>query len=55
MTLIIRDQRANTPAWFPSCRDLTLYGNVFLRDDIVIESDDADSYVPWLRPRGGRG
>ncbi|MBW7895858.1 MAG: hypothetical protein H3C27_12140 [Opitutaceae bacterium] len=53
MTIIIRDQLVNPPTWFPSFRDLTLYCNVFLRDDIVIESDDADSYAPWLRPRGG--
>lgn len=53
MTLIIRDQLVNPPTWFPSFRDLTLYCRVFLHDDIVIESDEADSDVPWLRPRGG--
>lgn len=53
MTLIIRDQLVGPPTWFPSFRDLTLYYKVFLRDDIVIESDEVDIYVRWMRPRGG--
>src|SRR5476649_2098818 len=53
MTLIIRDQLVNPPTWFASFRDLTLYCNVFLRDDIVIETEDPDPYVRWMRPRGG--
>lgn len=53
MTLIIRDQLVNPPTWFASFRDLTLYCHVFLRDDIVIESQDPDPYVRWMRPRGG--
>ncbi|SRR5258708_30287263 len=53
MTLIIRDQLVNPPTWFASFRDLTLYAKVFLRLDIVIESDDPDPYYRWIRPRGG--
>ena len=53
MTLIIRDQLVNPPTWFASFRDLTLYCNVFLHDDIVIESDNPDPYVRYMRPRGG--
>lgn len=53
MTLIIRDQLVNPPTWFLSFRDLTLYCSVFLRLDILVESDDIDTYYRWLRPRGG--
>lgn len=53
MTLIIRDQLVNPPTWFSSFRDLTLYCHIFLRDDILIESDDPDPYYRWMRPRGG--
>ncbi|MFZ9682909.1 MAG: hypothetical protein ACO3DQ_06875 [Cephaloticoccus sp.] len=53
MTLIIRDQLVNPPTWFASFRDLTLYCSVFLHDDVVIESEDADPYWHWLRSRGG--
>lgn len=53
MTLIIRDQLVNPPTWFASFRDLTLYCNVFLHADIVIESTDPDPYVRFMRPRGG--
>jgi hypothetical protein len=53
MTLIIRDQLVNPPTWFSSFRDLTLYCNVFLKDAVVIESDDPDPYYRWMRPRGG--
>jgi hypothetical protein len=53
MTLIIRDQLVNPPTWFASFRDLTLYYHIFLRDDVVIESDDVDTYYHWIKPRGG--
>jgi len=53
LTLIIRDQLVNPPTWFSSFRDLTLYCSVFLRDDVLIESDDPDPYYRWMRPRGG--
>ncbi|MDE3083944.1 MAG: hypothetical protein KGJ37_01830 [Verrucomicrobiota bacterium] len=53
MTLIIRDQLVNPPTWFFSFRDLTLYCSIFLHLDIVVESDDIDTYYHWLRPRGG--
>ncbi len=53
MTLIIRDQLVNPPTWFLAFRDLTLYCSVFLRLDIIVESDDIDTYYRWLRPRGG--
>ena len=53
MTLIIRDQLVNPPTWFASFRDLTLYCHIFLRDDVVIESDDIDTYYRWIKPRGG--
>ena len=53
MTLLIRDQLVNPPTWFSSFRDLTLYCHVFLRDDILIESDDPDPYYRWMRSRGG--
>lgn len=53
MTLIIRDQLVNPPTWFASFRDLTLYCNVFLHLEIVVESDDIDTYYRWIKPRGG--
>lgn len=53
MTLIIRDQLVNPPTWFSSFRDLTLYCHVFLGSEIVIESDDVDTYYRWIKPRGG--
>jgi hypothetical protein len=53
MTLVIRDQLVCPPTWFASYRDLTLYCNVFLKLDIVIESDAADVYYRWIKPRGG--
>lgn len=53
MTLIIRDQLTCPPTWFSSYRDLTLYCAVMLRMDIVIESEDADTYYRWIKPRGG--
>jgi hypothetical protein len=53
MTLIIRDLLINPPTWFLSFRDLTLYCNVFLKDDIVIESPQPDLYVEFMRRRGG--
>lgn len=53
MTLIIRDQLANPPTWFASFRGLTFYCNIFLHQDIVIESEDPDPYVRFMRPRGG--
>jgi hypothetical protein len=53
MTLLIRDTLVNPPTWFASFRDLTLYCSVFLHDDVVIESNDADIYYRWIKPRGG--
>lgn len=53
MTLIIRDLLVNPPTWFLSFRDLTLYCNVFLNADIVIESEEPDIYYRWIKPRGG--
>jgi hypothetical protein len=53
MTLIIRDVLVNPPTWFASFRDLTLYCNVLLKVDIVIESDDIDTYYRWIKRRGG--
>jgi hypothetical protein len=53
MTLLIRDQLVNPPTWFPSFRDLTLYCHIFLKDDVLIETDDPDPYFHWMRPRGG--
>jgi hypothetical protein len=53
MTLIIRDQLVNPPTWFASFRDLTLYCNVFLKDEIVIETEDPDPYYRWMRGQGG--
>lgn len=53
MTLIIRDQLVNPPTWFASFRDLTLYCNVFLHLEIVVESDAIDTYYRWIKPRGG--
>ena len=53
MTLIIRDVLVNPPTWFLSFRDLTLYCNVFLKTEIVIESDNPDLYYRWIKPRGG--
>ena len=53
MTLIIRDALVNPPTWFASFRDLTLYCSMFLHDEVVIESDDVDTYYRWIKPRGG--
>jgi len=53
MTLLIRDQLTCPPTWFASYRDLTLYCAIFLHLDIVIESEDADTYYQWIKPRGG--
>lgn len=53
MTLLIRDQLTCPPTWFASYRDLTLYCATFMRLDIVIESEDADTYYHWIKPRGG--
>lgn len=53
MTLIIRDLLVNPPTWFLSFRDLTLYCNVFMKADIVIESAEPDIYYRWIKPRGG--
>ncbi len=53
MTLVIRDQLVCPPTWFASFRDLTLYCNVLLHLDIVIESDEADVYYRWIKPKGG--
>ena len=53
MILIIRDQLVNPPTWFSSFRDLTLYCNVFLHQEIVIESNDPDPYYRWIKARGG--
>ena len=53
MTLIIRDQLVCPPTWFASYRDLTLYCHIFLKLDIVIESELADTYYHWIKPRGG--
>ena len=53
MTLVIRDQLICPPTWFASFRDLTLYCNIMLKLDIVIESDATDIYYHWIKPRGG--
>jgi hypothetical protein len=53
MCLIIRDQLVTPPTWFSSFRDLTLYCNVFLHAEIVIESENPDPYWKWMRVRGG--
>lgn len=53
MTLLIRDQLTCPPTWFASYRDLTLYCAVFLKLDIVLESEDPDTYYRWIKPRGG--
>jgi len=53
MTVIIRDQLVIPPTWFSSFRDLTLYCHIFLRDQVLIESDDVDAYYRWIKPRGG--
>ena len=53
MTLVIRDQLVCPPTWFASFRDLTLYCHIMLKLDIVIESEEADTYYRWIKPRGG--
>ena len=53
MTRIIRDQLTCPPTWFASFRDLTLYCHVFLKQDVLIESEQADFYWRWIKPRGG--
>lgn len=51
--LVIRDELTEPPTWFLSYRDLTLFCSVFIRVDIVIESDDPTMYYRWMKPRGG--
>jgi hypothetical protein len=53
MTLLIRDQLTCPPTWFASYRDLTLYCAIMLKLDIVIESDETDTYYRWIKARGG--
>lgn len=53
MVIIIKDELVNPPTWFSSFRDLTLLCTMRLRADIVIESEMADLYYKWLKPRGG--
>jgi hypothetical protein len=53
MTLIIRDSLVGPPTWFASFRDLTLFCNVMLRLETVIESEHVDLYYRWLKRRGG--
>lgn len=53
MTVVIRDQLVCPPTWFASYRDLTLYCHVLLRLDVVIESDEPDTYYRWIKSRGG--
>ena len=53
MTLIIRDQLTCPPTWFASFRDLTLYCHVFLKQDVLIESAQADFYWRWIKQRAG--
>jgi hypothetical protein len=53
MLLIIRDQLVTPPTWFASYRDLTLYYHTFLHGEVVIESQEPDYYVSWLKQRGG--
>lgn len=53
MTIIIRDELLNPPTWFTSFRDLTLICTLRLKTDILIESENADLYYKWLRPKGG--
>jgi hypothetical protein len=53
VTLIIRDALVNPPTWFASFRDLTLFCTIMLRLDIVIESEEVDTYHRWIRRRGG--
>lgn len=52
MPLIIRDELLDPPTWLYSFRDLTLYCTVFLKIEVVIESEDADLYYPFLKPMG---
>ncbi len=53
MTLAIRDQLVCPPTWFSSFRDLTLYCHTFMKLEIVLESEEADIYYRWIKPRGG--
>ena len=53
MTLVIRDQLVCPPTWFASFRDLTLYCHIILKLEIVLESENADIYYHWIKPRGG--
>lgn len=51
--LIIRAELVNPPTWFASFRDLTLYCSIFLKVDVLLESNDIDTYYRWIKPRGG--
>jgi hypothetical protein len=53
MILIIRDELTCPPTWFPSFRDLTLYTSIFIKAEIVIESEKVDIYYRWIKARGG--
>ncbi|MSU65831.1 MAG: hypothetical protein EXS38_06970 [Opitutus sp.] len=52
MPLITRDQLVNPPTWLSSFRNLTLSCTIFLKAEVVIESDDPDLYWRWMRARG---
>jgi len=53
MILIVKDKLVNPPTWFASFRDLTLICSLRLHADIVIETEEADLYYRWLKPKGG--
>ena len=53
MPLMIRDSLVNPPTWFASFRALTLYCSIFMKVDVLLESDDADPYYRFLKARGG--
>ncbi len=51
--LLIQDQLISPPTWFASFRDLTLVCRVFLKCQVLIESEDPDPVYFWLKSRGG--
>lgn len=51
MNLIIRDELLEPPTDLYSFRDVTLFATVFLKLDVVVETENKDGYWNFLRKR----
>ena len=52
MIIIVHDHLTAPPSSPLSFRHLTLFCSIFLKDEIVIESEDPDPYYRWLKDLG---